>query len=293
MATKATPAKPAAKKAGTSVAKREPSAVALPEGVSTAMLLADAAAAPQFNKDDLAIPFLRVLQKGSPEVNKRDDKYVEGAEVGMFFNTLTKELWDGENEGVVVIPSAYTPSYIEWWPRDSNLGKGIFKDHGVDSSILQQTKRDEKTNRDTTPRGTEVVRSGQYFVKVVDPETGDTQDCVLALSGTQLKKSRNWNSLIKSLLVDRPDGQGKFNPAPFYMGYRLKTVYESNDKGDWMGVSISSDQPTIHYPKGGELYQAARQFAAMVSEGRAKAAPVTDVELEFEPAGGGEQEFAK
>lgn len=292
MATKPV-AKPAAKKGpGTAVAKREQNEVALPEGISTSMLLADAANAPQFSKDDLAIPFLRVLQKGSPEVNKRDDKYVEGAEAGMFFNTLTKELWDGENDGIIVVPCAYSPSYIEWWPRDSKLGKGIFKDHGADNSVLQTTKKDEKTNRDTTAKGTEVVRSGQYFVKVVDPESGDSQDCVLALSGTQLKKSRNWNSLIKSLLVARPDGQGKFNPASFYMGYKLTTLYESNDKGDWMGVSIAPDQPTINYPRGGELYQAARQFAAMVSEGRAKAAPITDVDVEIDTAGA-EQEFAK
>lgn len=292
MATKAA-AKPAPKKAGTSVVKQGNTAVALPAGVNSNMLMEDAANSPQFSKDDLAIPFLRVLQKGSPEVNKRDDKYVEGAEAGMFFNTLTKELWDGEETGIIVIPAAYTPSYIEWWPRDSKAGKGIFKDHGADASILQSTTRDEKTNRDTTTRGTEVVRSGQYFVKIVDPETGMGQDCVLALSGTQLKKSRNWNSLIKSLLVDRPDGQGKFNPASFYQAYRLTTVYESNDKGDWMGVSIASDQPTINFPRGGELYVEARQFAAMVGTGKAKAAPITDAEFEVETSGGAEQEFGK
>lgn len=290
MATKQ--AAPTKKAPGKSLVKPGETAVALPEGVSSAMLLQDAQLAPQFNKDDLAIPFLRVLQKGSPEVNKRDDKYVEGAEAGMFFNTLTKELWDGEEEGVVVIPCAYSPSYIEWWPRDgAGNKKGIFKDHGADSSILQQCTRDEKSGKDVTERGTEVIRSGQYFVKVVDPETGHAQDCVLALSGTQLKKSRNWNSLIKSLLVDRPDGQGKFNPAPFYQSYKLTTVFESNDKGDWMGVAISSFQPTINFPRGGELYQSARQLAAMVSGGQAKAAPVTDVEFELE--GTGEQEFGK
>lgn len=292
MATK-TVAKPAPKKPGTAVAKQASNAVALPAGVNSLMLMEDAANSPQFSKDDLAIPFLRVLQKGSPEVNKRDDKYVEGAEAGMFFNTLTKELWDGEDGGITVIPCAYTPSYIEWWPRDSKAGKGIFKDHGADASILTSTTRDEKTNRDTTARGTEVVRSGQYFVKIVDVETGLAQDAVLALSGTQLRKSRNWNSLIKSLLVDRPDGQGKFNPAVFYQAYNLTTVYESNDKGDWFGVAIASDQPTINFPRGGELYVEARQFAAMVGTGKAKAAPITDVELEYEQTTGGEQEFGK
>ena len=37
--------------------------------------------------EDYALPFLRVLGQLSPETNKRDAKYVEGAEPGMIFNT--------------------------------------------------------------------------------------------------------------------------------------------------------------------------------------------------------------
>ena len=37
--------------------------------------------------EDFAMPFLRVLGQLSPETNKRDAKYVEGAEPGMIFNT--------------------------------------------------------------------------------------------------------------------------------------------------------------------------------------------------------------
>ena len=45
--------------------------------------------------EDLALQFLKVLGQLSPEVNKRDGKYVQGAEAGMIFNTVTKELYDG------------------------------------------------------------------------------------------------------------------------------------------------------------------------------------------------------
>ena len=38
-------------------------------------------------QEDLALPFLKVLGQLSPEVNKRDGKYVEGAEPGMIVNT--------------------------------------------------------------------------------------------------------------------------------------------------------------------------------------------------------------
>ena len=40
-------------------------------------------------QDDLALPFLKILGQLSPEVNKRDGKYVEGAEPGMIYNSVT------------------------------------------------------------------------------------------------------------------------------------------------------------------------------------------------------------
>ena len=39
-------------------------------------------------QDDLALPFLKILGQLSPEVNKRDGKYVEGAQPGMIFNSV-------------------------------------------------------------------------------------------------------------------------------------------------------------------------------------------------------------
>ena len=48
------------------------------------------------DKDDLALPFLKLLQSGSDETKKKHANYVEGAEAGMFYNTVTKRLYSGE-----------------------------------------------------------------------------------------------------------------------------------------------------------------------------------------------------
>ena len=50
----------------------------------------------QLGMDDLAIPFLRILSDTSPQIKKRDPLYIEGAESGMIYNTLTKEIFDGD-----------------------------------------------------------------------------------------------------------------------------------------------------------------------------------------------------
>ena len=72
-------------------------------------------------QEDLALPFLKVLGQLSPEVNKRDGKYVEGAEPGMILNTVTNEIFDG-TKGIDVIPAFYERKYVEW--QDRGEGKG-------------------------------------------------------------------------------------------------------------------------------------------------------------------------
>ena len=64
------------------------------------------------DRDDLALPFLKLLQSGSDETKKKHAKYVEGAEAGMFYNTVTKKLYDGE-KGIQVIPVFYKMTYPE------------------------------------------------------------------------------------------------------------------------------------------------------------------------------------
>ena len=54
--------------------------------------------------DDLALPFLKVLSQLSPQCNKTSNSFVEGAESGMIYNTVSGKLYDGE-EGIDVVPA--------------------------------------------------------------------------------------------------------------------------------------------------------------------------------------------
>ena len=42
--------------------------------------------------DDITIPRLAIIQSGSPQRKKKDEKYIEGADEGMIFNTVTNTL---------------------------------------------------------------------------------------------------------------------------------------------------------------------------------------------------------
>ena len=89
--------------------------------------------------DDLALPFLKLLQNSSDETKKKHSAYVEGAEPGMFYNTVTKKLYDGA-KGIEVIPCYYKLTFPEWAPFERREGRPASPDRGPE--ILSQTKKD-------------------------------------------------------------------------------------------------------------------------------------------------------
>ena len=227
----------------------------------------DAAQNSGFERDDLTLPFLRLLQKMSPEVDKRDPKYIDGAGDGDFINTATGEVWDG-SKGVLVVPIVHQRSVTEWRPRKD--GGGLVKDHGSDISILGQLVKDPQTGRDVLPNGHELVRASLYYVYVIDEETGSFQSAALSLSSTQLKKARRWNTLMETLSVKNPATGKHFRPATFYMTYRLTSVAESNDKGSWSGIKVEYHRPVIELPNGQDIYMAARSLRDAIQQGEVK-----------------------
>ena len=91
-------------------------------------------------QDDLALPFLKILGQLSPEVNKRDGKYVEGAEPGMIYNSVTGELFNGE-KGVPVIPCYYKLEYVEWKDRGKDGSGAPVNIYPSSSDIITKTTR--------------------------------------------------------------------------------------------------------------------------------------------------------
>ena len=67
--------------------------------------------------DDLAIPFLRLAQALSPQVNEREGAYIKDCKQGDIFNTVDNTFYKGD-EGVSVVPVAYKRSYLEWAPNN-------------------------------------------------------------------------------------------------------------------------------------------------------------------------------
>jgi hypothetical protein len=224
--------------------------------LATNLFEADAGAGTQnIKQEDLALPFLKVLGQLSPEVNKRDAKYVEGAQPGMILNTVTKQLFDGE-KGIEVIPVFYRRQYIEWQDRGEGQGAPVAI-HDAGSDILNKTSRD-KGNKDRLPNGNYIDNTANHFVVVL----GDSPSTALiSMKSTQLKVSKNWNSLMMGIKMQGKNGL--FTPPTYSHIYILKTVQMSNDKGTWFGWDVSKKGPVSDK----SVYDIAKNFAVRLSKG--------------------------
>ena len=229
------------------VAKKESSSVAL-----TSMFEQDANTSfSNMDSDDYALPFLRVLGQLSPECNKRDAKYVDGAEPGMIFNTVTKQLYDGE-AGVNIIPCYYKREYVEWSDRGEGTTAPVAI-HSVDSGIIKEATRDA-SYKDRLPNGNYLENTASYFVL-----TEDYEQALITMKSTQLKVSRTWNSMMNTIKLKGKNGL--FTPASYSHVYNISSVQQSNDKGTWFGWNVTKIGPV----QDKNLYEAAKQFAASVN----------------------------
>ena len=128
--------------------------------VAVNMFEADADKGSQnMTQEDLALPFLKVLGQLSPEVNKRDGKYVEGAEPGMILNTVTNEVFDG-TKGIDVLPVFYERKYVEWQDRGEGKGAPVAI-HDASSDIMSQTTRDKSFKDSFRFLGTRTSQNAQ------------------------------------------------------------------------------------------------------------------------------------
>lgn len=218
------------------------------------------------SQDDLSIPRLSILQDLSPAAIKREAEYIKGAEAGMFADLVQGNIFDGE-EGVVVIPVIYNRKYIEWKPRKD--GGGFVADHGIDDELLATAVRDDKGAL-ILPNKNKLVITAEYVILMLVNDV--ITPAVMSLASSQLKKARKWNTMITNYQIDHPSG-GKFNPAMFYRCYRLTTIPEKNDQGNWFGINITPECDVVKMDDGFNIYKQARKLREDFNNGEAKVAP--------------------
>lgn len=230
--------------------------------------------APETSQEDLKIPMLQILQRGSPQVLEDDPGYIEGAREGMVHNTVTDQVFEAREAGILVVNAYFRPTFVEWVPRDA--GGGLVADHGYAAGreLLASCTRNEK-NKDVLPNGNELVRTHAHYLLYRDPETGAWDYAVVTMTSTQLKYSSAWNSQRRMARIVTPNGQTV--EAPSWWGvWRLRTVAESNRKGQWRSWRIEREgtiASVLDPEEAVKVKTMAVEFAELVASGERSFAP--------------------
>lgn len=187
------------------------------------------------NQEDLGIPFLTILQKGNPQIDRDHKdyatKHIDGAEVGDIINTVANVVVASAGEPLEFIPCTFQKLYMEWTPREK--GGGLVKTH-TSSQILLDCQRNDR-GQDVLPNGNLIVTTAYFYgIAIID---GDRTSCVIGMSSTQLKKSKQWLNMMMNIKMTRPDGT-RYTPPMFSHSYMLSSTPEKNEKGSWRGWLI-------------------------------------------------------
>ena len=217
---------------------------------------------------DLSIPFLSVVQSNSKIITEEER---EGAKAGMFYNTVTRELVDGE-KGLVVVPVHTDTMYVERVPFDD--GGGFIANHETGSDFVKAAIAANDGNRfGKIPCGPnnahELIETHYVYVLILD-DTGERAlgFAVIGFSSTKIKPKRDWYTAMRLL-------QG---PPPIFANRaRVKTSKESKNNQTYHNIRVEPLKDTwleslINPQSEAALLTEAKNLGEMVAEGTAKAA---------------------
>ena len=228
-----------------------------------------------YDASELKIPFIRICQSNSPQINKRDAEYIEGIQVGDFFNTVTGQVWSGE-EGIQGVTCYQETKYLKFIPREQGggfLGELAPDDPQIAKAVRQRDSDNKATSKETLPDGNELVVSDQNYCLIVS-ERGRPTFGIVAMQSTARAVSKRWKTTLKMLSIEDEKSGKIFSPPVYGSMWRLKTVPDNNKKGDWYNYHVSFDSYIL---KDKELLEAAKAFRISIVSGEAQAVVEHDV----------------
>ena len=253
----------------------EESAVATTAGsaVSTEVDYSEYSGSGFENQDnsDIQVPFLRILQDLSPEVKAVAKGGIEGAEVGMLFNTVTQECYDE----VHFVPAVTKHIYNEWIPIKQ--GGGFVATYEVNDKFVLDAQAAAKANnldfgKLPTEEGHELVETFDvYGILVV--ENSEPMPAIISFTSSKIKIYRKWMSAIRMFVLNTPNG--KIKPDLFAHYVKVTTQDETNKAGqEYSNFKLSPAKGKLLDSLLGsddELFLAGRDMHQMVKDGIAKA----------------------
>ena len=228
-------------------------------------------------QEDRSTPYLGVLQQNSPQCRDPEDGGIEGAKAGMFYNSATNELYEGRNDGVVIVPAYTEHVFVEYRPRES--GGGFVGSHAADSDLVRQARSQAVAFNRLSVNGNDLTEQFNIYAVLIEGED-ILGGIVIPFTSTKIKAYKKWNARVSTLLLPRSDGTRGLPPL-FSHRVRIRSVSEENQHGKFFGLSltpaIDGDIKSSLIGEHDDRFIFAHALMKSVSSGQLKAAaPVSE-----------------
>lgn len=179
-------------------------------------------------KEDMMVPFLKVIQSLSEEVMPGKDKYNPDVRPGDIYDSVTRTIFK-DAKAIICGMKKY---YAEWTPevRGQLVGK-----HPANSEVVRNAVKVEKTTDKgnayftlQTATGNDLIET-YGIVMIIKNGDGLTLPAVLTLSKTSFMVGKQLTTILAI-------HQSKGTPV-----FKLGTTSTSNTKGSWYKPAFSFD----------------------------------------------------
>ena len=174
------------------------------------------------NSEHLSTPRLKQLQQLSNEVDENHSEYIDGAKVGDFINTVTKESYGKE---LYVVNVHFREEYVVWVKREK--GGGLVGTFPTQAEAIKYLEDGGNKVEDH-----EITQTQTHTLLKIDEATGEVSEIpfLFDCSSSKLRVSREWNTQIMKLGGDR-----------FASLWKLSSVQTANKAGQkFMNISVSN-----------------------------------------------------
>ncbi len=174
------------------------------------------------SSEHLSTPRLKQLQQLSNEVDENHSEYIDGAKVGDFINTVTKENYGKE---LYLVNVHFKEEFVVW--KQLEKGGGLVGTFPTQDKALEHLESESLKVEDY-----DINRTQTHTLLKVDEKSGDISeipflfDCAIS----KLRVSREWNTQIMKLGGDR-----------FASLWKMASVQTANKTGQrFMNIAVSN-----------------------------------------------------
>ena len=174
------------------------------------------------SSEHMMVPRVKQLQRVSNEVDENHSDYVQGAKVGDFINTVTRENY---GKSIYVINVYFKEEYVVWGKREK--GEGLIGAYASRDEAISGIEAAKKLEEDC-----EITQTQTHTLLRVDETTGKVSDIpfLFDCAASKLRVSREWNTQIAKLGGDR-----------FSSLWKMESVETANKVGQkFMNISVTN-----------------------------------------------------